>query len=255
MNTKQETPLYRYLSTDSFLYLLVNKKVRFGPVSSWIDRYEGTKYLLIKKAKSAGKNLPQLDKVFGSSWTHQTEDKCLFDTEKSYQKATEEIQKDGSAAMWDAYCNNGGIRIKSTAEKILNLIKPPDGYDLIHKPVHYEAFSDWSYYNKNKKINDLFFVKKTPYRYESEYRFILVPNNDPGKLDILEFDIPDIYDFLDEILVFPPKFKGEIWIAKALYKLGWQIILQPPKHFNINTKNGEMFCRISQLYQQVSHEI
>jgi len=255
MTTKQEIPLYRYLSTNSLLYLLVNKKIRLGPVSSWIDRYEGTKYLIINKAKTAGKDLPQLDKVFGSSWTHQKEERCLFDTEKAYKKASEELQKDGSAAMWEAYCGNGGVRIKTTTEKIMSLIKPPDGYELIHKDVHYEAFSDWSYYNKNKNISDLLFVKKTPYRYESEYRFILIPNKDPGKQDILEFGIPDIYDFLDEVLVFPPKSKGEIWIAEALYKLGWQIILQPPRHVNINTKNGVTFSRISQLYEQVSHRI
>ena len=255
MTTKQETPLYRYLSTKLLSYLLRDKRLRFGPVSSWIDRYEGSKYAFIKQAKSAGKDIPQLDKIFGSSWTLQTEQESLFDNKKSYQKAIEELQKDGSAAMWESYCKNGGVRIKTTAEKISNLIKPPDGYNLIHKTVHYEASSDWSYYNKNKNINDLLFVKNTPYRYESEYRFIIFPNNDPGKQDAIEFSIPDIWDFLDEVLVFPPKTEEDILNARDLYKRGWQSIVKIPEHPNINTKNGKTFCRISGLYQEVSPEI
>ena len=249
-----ETPLYKYLSVEAFLYLIEFKRLIFSRITTWPDAYEGVRFEFFNKFKKNpeySKN--KRDDFYGSCWSLQSEDKRLYDgnddmKEKNYQAAIDELKRNGSAAMWESYCKYGGVRIKTTLDKLNKLFSTKlQNCRLFREKVYYEAASSWSKTIKAPNIISALFMKRIPFRYESEYRYILVLNESKK---IISVEIDDLFDLIDEIL-FAPATPPNKWISPTLYNIGVGISINPDRG-EINIKNGEQFCRISQLYGSIS---
>jgi hypothetical protein len=247
-----ETPLYKYLSVEAFLYLIAFDRLTFSRFDSWPDAYEGFRFEFFKRLeedpqfKDTNKN-----DFFGSCWTLQADDICLYENAEEYKLAIEELLENGSASMWESYCKNGGVRIKTTLGKINNLLLQHFGdFNIYRGKVYYEPAKYW---NKSIKAVDLastLFMKRISFRHEAEYRFILVSKS-PMKRTIVLAPIVSLFEFLDEILI-SPAIPSRIWISRTLYNIAVSI---SEKKGSINKKNGNQFSKISQLYSVVSQAV
>lgn len=247
-----ETSIYKYLSIETFLYLMAFKRLTFSRITSWPDAYEGFRFEFFSRAlndKKFEKN--KKDDFFGSCWTLQSEEPCLFEDHREYESAIEELKENGSASMWESYCKFGGVRIMTTLDKLNNLFSTNlQNCKVINRgKVHYEPKAIYSIEAHN--LISTFFTKQISFRHESEYRYILVLN-EPKEEGLLYVEIDNLFDFLDEILVAPAK-RANKWVIRTLYNIGVGISIAP--HRGANVKNGTQFCRISQLYGTISEEI
>ena len=245
----KDTKLYRYLSTDAFLSLLGLEKVCFSQVTKWDDAHEGMRQELKKVQKPnhefANKSLSN---YFGSCWSLQVEDPRLYISDNDREIANAEIAEFGSDSMWRAYCPSGGVSIRTTQNKLKELFLGGllNG-KLFGGRVYYDAFgSNWG-----QTINSPFlaglFHKHISFRSESEYRFIFTPSAEINEVHV-DVKIEDGFDFIDEVLVSPAtnnlKYRSHSLVNLALGSI-------KIKGGNYNWKEGQKFCRISQLYDQI----
>ncbi|MHB9073106.1 MAG: hypothetical protein ACYC6G_06240 [Desulfobaccales bacterium] len=247
-----ETPLYNYMKIEEFLYLIEFKRLIFSRITSWPDSYEGILFEFLKKIQSD----PLLkdnnkDDFYGSCWSLQTENICLFRDDREYQAALKEIRESGSASMWETYCKNGGVRIKTTLGKLneLFLKKISDSKLIKRGEVIYEP--EGSFTLESPDLTSTFFAKRISFRHESEYRFILIPN-ESNKEKLIYVEIDDLFNLIDEIMV-APTIKANKWISRTLYNIAVDIFISPERGANV--KDGKQFCRISQLYGSISEEL
>lgn len=247
----EDTPLYKYLPIESFLYLYEFNRINFTKITSWPDAYEGARYEFLKKAKKdkeffeKGKN-----DFFGSCWSLQTEDLCLYDRLEDHQKAIEEIRRNGSASMWDSYCRNGGVRIKTTLGKLNEIIRNGINDAQVYRGrVYYEPVDSWSQTIKTYDVVSALFMKRVSFRHEGEYRYIIVPNS-PIEESIIPLKTGNLYDFIDEFLV-APAIPSRKWVSRTIYNICVGISCHPDYH-GINNKNGNQYCRVSPLYGVIS---
>lgn len=247
----EDTPLYKYLPIESFLYLYEFNRINFTRITSWPDAYEGARYEFLKKAKK-DKQFSEKGKndFFGSCWSLQTEEICLYDRSEDHEMALEELKKNGSASMWDSYCRNGGVRIKTTLGKlnkiIANGINDAQAY---RGKVYYEPVNSWNKTIKTYDVVSALFMKPISFRHEAEYRYIIVPNS-PIEESIIPLKTGNLYDFIDEILV-APAIPSKKWVSRTIYNICVGISCHPDCH-GINHKNGNQFCRVSPLYGVIS---
>ena len=248
----ESTPLYKYWSIESFLYLTEFKHLRFCRITSWPDAYEGFRYEFLKKVKKCNE-LASKDDLYGSCWSLQSGEKSLYKKDEGYKLAIEELESEGLAPMWESYCKNGGVRIKTTVEKMNNLLSEKLGAFKIYRgKVFYEPASSWEETLKESTCDLLIstlFMKRITFRYETEYRYIIEPNK-PLAENVITVPINNLYDFIDEILVSPATASNK-WVSKTLYKIGYKIVPPP----GLNTKDEKPFCRISQLYGPISQAL
>ncbi len=250
----EETPLYRYLSTESFLHLMEFKRLLFTRITDWPDSFEGSRFAFLSKAHNQidfpGRTK---DDFFAICWSLQTEDRRLFDHDADHDKAVEEIRENGSAAMWESYCKNGGVRIATTAGKLNKLFESRTADCKVFRgKVYYEPIDSWGVTIKAPTLVSTLLHKRVSFRYESEYRYILVPDHathDP----VVTAEIDSIYQFLDEILVSPATSRNK-WISRTLYQVGVDLTINRENHC-VNSKDSHQFCRISQLYNAISQTI
>jgi hypothetical protein len=164
--------------------------------------------------------------------------------QSAYQSACDCLKKNGSAAMWECYCKNGGVRIKTTVGKVKSLVSKD--FNLTHGKVNYNP----TYLDQVKTVRDALFYKSPCYRYENEYRFIF-----PKKIEenIIERNIDNLRDFIDEMLV-SPSVKDNEWVSRVIYQLTYRnkIVIQKD---TTNSKDGHQYCKISQLYENISEEL
>lgn len=250
-----ETPLYRYMSVEAFLYLLAFSRITISRITEWPDSYEGTRFEFLKKVKE--------DKEFSnknkndfhvSCWTLQTEERSLYKIAESFDAAQNELARNGSAAMWESYCKNGGVRIKTTLGRIESLLSSEiPGWKIYRGKVYYEPANEWTKTVKAPSLISTLLHKRVSFRSEAEYRFILVPDKEVHQSRVTA-SISDLYDFLDEILVVPATLSNK-WLSRTLYNVAVGLSIKYPHRTNINIKNGQQFCRISQLYSLVSETI
>lgn len=238
-----DTPLYKYLSIEAFLYLLHFNELTFSRFASWPDAYEGFRFQFLKELKKDRQFSGFTQKDFlGSCWSLQTEDRRLYDNEKAFARAMEDLQINGSASMWETYCRNGGVRIKTSIGKIdERLQRHHKDFQIFRGAVYYEARTDWQKTTKSGLISSLF-MKPVAFRHESEYRYILLPNISTGKV-VVTVPFGDLFEFVDDVLVSPAT-KSNKWISRTLYNIVCKIA--------IARKHQKQFCKISQLYGQIS---
>jgi len=113
------TPIYKYLSMEAFFFLLNYRRMMFSRLSTWPDAFEGAIFEFFKQIENDDNASSKIKNHFlGCSWTLQTEDSCFYNDADEHEKAEEELRKSGSASMWEGYCKNGGVRIKTTIGKV-----------------------------------------------------------------------------------------------------------------------------------------
>lgn len=246
----EETPLFKYISIESFLYLVEFKRINFSRITNWPDAYEGSRFEFFRKIniQDGFSNNTKKD-FYGSCWSLQTEEPCLYENQEAYKLAMDELYRDGSAAMWEVYCKNGGVRIKTTLKKLNELfLNGLAKCNVYRGKVFYEPTTSWNKTIKTADLISLLFMKRISFRHEAEYRYILVSDKHRQE-SIIDVSTEKLSDFLDEILVIPAT-SSKKWISRTLYHLGVDISLE--NGICINSKNGNQFCRISQLYGPVS---
>lgn len=256
----EETPIYKYLSVDKFLYLLIRRELYIGQIKNWPDSFEGTKFDLLQRIHNSSS--VALEDIFASCWTLERDYRELYPSDGAYRKACEELERNGNAAMWETYCKNGGVRIKTTIGKFNSLLERYLNDDVIvyRGEVQYEALVGWHMSvnlvlpeGRPKEILGLF-VKRTPFRYEREYRYIIISK---GKdIKNLSLPIPDPYQFLDEILVCPATDTTEL-ISDVLLDIGKSVFSGKTENrvFINRNQDGKIGCRRSQLYRLKSESI
>lgn len=222
---------------------MVFRKLRFSCLKSWSDAFEGGMYEHLRKNSIYSQYFEkELANFAGSCWTLHQEDPRLFESMHELDAATKELLKDGSAAMWEAYCRTGGVRIKTTIRKVLESVLEADPkHDCIRGKVFYEPAA-WISRNPGVEPYSFLFKKRISFRFESEYR-IIVASNQPEGLVIPIFDFDN---FIDEYLI-SPAIKQNAWISKSLYM---HIVDRTATREQIGMK-----CRISSLYSLISEEI
>lgn len=250
-----ETPLFRYLSTEAFLYLLTFQRLVFAKVSEWPDSLDGTRFEFLKKVKEDDAiGATPFNDFFVSCWTLQAEERCLYKDDPAHLTAQKELALNGSAAMWESYCKNGGVRIKTTIGKVEALLcaNLPE-WKIFRGKVYYEPAAEEAPSPQFPSLVTTLMHKRTSFRSESEYRFVLLA---PVEIDEPRESakVEDLFEFLDEILVSPAT-SANVWLSRTLYNIAVGVSNRPPQKTCINIKNGRQFCRISQLCKEVSETV
>lgn len=248
------TALYRYMSTEAFLYLMVFQRMMISKITDWPDSFEGTRFEFLKKIKDNEFSHNSKDDFYASCWTLQTEERCLYESEEQFEAAQEELSRNGSAAMWESYCKNGGVRIKTTLGKIDQLLSTElHNWNIFRGKVYYEPSKSWTMTIHASSIIKTLLHKRVSFRSESEYRFILISENTKN-LSKISIPIGDLFEFLDEILIAPATSSNK-WLSRTLYNIAVGVSIAPPKRTTVNSKEGKQYCHISQLYSKVSETI
>lgn len=248
-----EDTIYRYLDIESYLYVLQNRCFPVSKIASWPDSFEGTKYDFLRKAKLSNNQNVEASRVFASCWTLQNEDRLLYDSEDSYLLAQRELARNGSAAMWSAYCPRGGVRLKTSISKVLKATEEQSNLRLLGRgEVYYEAADDWKSTTNRCELVDVLLHKRVSFRHESEYRFVFSGPEDSD--DHYFIPVQDFFDFFDEVLVSPATFRTS-WISRTIYNVSVRKSINYPGQATVNNKNGNQYCRISQLYDLISEEV
>lgn len=244
--TNNDMPIYRYYNLESFMYLIGSRRLRFSRITEWPDKFEGINYTNSEKIINNNPEI-NLDNIWGSCWTQEVDIRECHSREDDHLNATAEIQNEGSAALWEQYCGNSGVRVKTTIGKILdrlNTFKSDKPHViLIHDKVQYCPGLQIQLNTK-----DCLFLKRTPFRHECEYRFLLIDKE--RSQNNIEVDIGDPLVFFDEFLISPTT-KRNNWITHTIYQTFAPIF----SDMSSNNKNGNNFCRKSQLYEKTSNEL
>lgn len=241
-----ETPLYKYISIEAFLYLRHFQRLTFSRFASWPDAYEVFRYQFFKSFKKDIQFAKiTKDDFWGSCWTLQTEDIRLYDNIKEQSLANKDLQEHGSASMWETYCRNGGVRIKTSLGRINDLLtnRLAPYYKVFRGKVYYEPVTDWQKTTKTSDLISTLFMKRVAFRYEAEYRYILVSESPPSE-SVISVPFDDIFKFIDEVLISPTT-NSRKWISRTLYSI-------VSERATIR-KIQKQFCKISQLYGTISH--
>ena len=249
-----ETPIYKYLSIEAFLYLLEFRQLTFSRITNWPDAYEGSRFEFFKKVKT-DQHFADKEKedFYASCWSLQFEDLCLYENSDEHQNALDELQRNGSASMWESYCKTGGVRVKTTLGKMNNLLENNlDKIEIFRGKVYYEPAASWNKTIKTSELITTLLMKRVSFRHESEYRYILVPE-EKRQESIITVSIDDLFEFFDEILI-SPAITSSKWISRTLYNIAVGLSIDPNRS-GINHKSGNQFCKISQLYGLISETI
>lgn len=251
----EDTPLYKYLSTDGFLHMVEFGRLLFSRITSWPDSFEGSRYAFLSQVRQDN-DFPgrSKDDFYAMCWSLQTDDPRLFDDTSDYESAIKELRKNGSASMWEGYCKSGGVRIKTTLGKLDRLFQSLGmDWQLFRGKVYYEPEGSWRTSIKAPTLISTLLHKRISFRHENEYRYILVPKSTtPAPLVTVE--IPNMFELLDEILICPATSRNK-WISRTLYHVGVDLTIKKGNHYCVNTKDKVQFCRISQLFAPVSETI
>ena len=235
---EDNTAIYKYLSVDSCLYMLCKNVLLFQKINEWPDQFEGY-WLSFYKKNGLIKSNEDIEEYFGSCWSLESYEEYRHKTNKEIN-ANRDIENHGNACMWQTYCPNGGVRIKTTIGDIKRVLTRKS-INYIHGKVEYLTLYDFpSEYNKD----DLLFYKSTSYHSENEYRFLIKHEKEKNILLIEPED--RVKNIIQEILVCPNSKQNQ-WKSKAIYNY---II-----DFWGDDKNILDKVKISNLYSMISREL
>lgn len=247
-----DTRLYRYLSKEAFERLLASG-ISLTRMSTWPDRLEASDFSFAANAKKLNDHRQKSD-FFASCWALQAESPKSYDREDSFERAQRELINDGSGSMWESYCAGGGVRISTTINRLDRALAGGLGSTgcLFKGAVTYCAHDDPVRILGKTRLEETMFYKRVGYRHEAEYRYVAYCQGQ--QKDYLAIAVGSLFEFLDEILVFPLKNDQFNALANDLHGTGVRIASYPHAA-GTNMKNGKPFCRVSQLYGLVSQTI
>ena len=192
----KEDHIYKYIPLKYVLMMVGNKQLLMNKVNSWEDPYENFFYKEDFKMPD-GRQVSALDLtngIFGQSWTLLEE----------------------SDAMWRIYSQNkDAIKIKTTAEKLFNIIYTDDACmatSYIGKVNYFtqSKIQSWisslslEYSNINQIATESMFMKRDAFSHEQEVRIIKVLDSyatERNKVS-LSYDIDPEY-LIDEYCLDP----------------------------------------------------
>jgi hypothetical protein len=240
----EDTFVYKYMSLDSFLFVLTSSDLLFQRVRNWPDRYEGFWFeFCIKNGILKSDSI--VDNYYGSCWCLQKEDERFFDKLEDYYASQHGILQNGSSCMWGSYCINGGVRIRSSIGKICNLLKKKN-LSFIHGEIKYENIESVS--SPISGIEDLLFRKSSSFREEKEYRFYIKKEHEESVLKIKTNGIKEI---IDEILICP-NINSDAWKSRSIFRLVVDYLIDSTKKYDRELLDN---IRISGLYSSISEEV
>lgn len=188
-----ETEIYRYIPRRYIKSLLEENNLFFSKIKNWPDMME----LFLDDSV----NHDRAGNRYGICWTlHKGIEKIV--TGSGQKNAFEEVKLNGVDSMWNTYCPNGGVRIKTTIGKVRKAVVDfceknncsyKDGF------VSYQCYKD----TKRDEIDNLCFIKSPNFYTDDEYRFVITIEKDDNKS--LYVNIENAAQFVDEILVSPPR--------------------------------------------------
>lgn len=200
--------LYKFIDIRSLSYMLKDSRLYLDRVTdAWEDPYENYFFkedLQLEDGRkiSADNNLPG---VFGQSWTYREETDAMW---RIYSQ--DDVDENGKHKR-----NFHGVRIETTARKLLNLVYV-DEDSMADTWVGKVDYLELDEINKRLQSatqslrDDLgrsFFVKRKEFDHESEFRVMKLMDSSTiaqtEKYKRIAFNIPDISDFIDSYTLDP----------------------------------------------------
>lgn len=220
-----DIPLYRIITIERFVELLVNKKNTFVSPSLWEDPFEA--FTSKTKIKIGGKIIRTNDRAWGQCWTTRINE---------------------TDAMWRIYTpSKNGVKIRTTPRKLINsflnsaefasLKKEADDYNhFLDEDYEVEISADLycgrlKYLSVKKIINPIFlktifkdnsenflFIKRLEFKHESEFR-IVFEYFDHRLMDLYEPIFVYSFNFNEiiEEIVFDPRMDKNLYSAYKNY--------------------------------------
>lgn len=181
--------LYRFISFETFINLVVMKKDMFKRPCKWDDTYEGFMLALLDRNDKRKDVIKALFETVSSQNPYNTINnfsKLWYAKWLCYGQCwTTTTEND---AMWRIYSyDKKSIRIQSTKSRIKDMIrKSPitSGFDIDIEEVKYDVVDDEIFFkeqmnllNETKKVTNPFFHKRKEFEHEQETRVILTDNS------------------------------------------------------------------------------
>ena len=180
--------LYRFISFETFINLVVMKKDMFKRPCKWDDSYEGFMFALLDREDKrkdvikilyediSARNVPSTINNFSKLWYAKW--LCYG---QCWTKTPE------NDAMWRIYSyDKKAIRIQSTETKIREMIKKSSitsEFDVDIEDVKYDVVEDETFFkeqmnqlNTTKKVTNPFFHKRKAFAHEKDTRVIITDN-------------------------------------------------------------------------------
>jgi hypothetical protein len=217
------TVIWRYLSLDKFLDLLISKELFFSNSASMTDKYEG----LVPK-RNQEYLLRQLKKEGYSKKEADIESQSRFYMTNSLRELTLincwTINQHESYALWKIYLGGAksGVAIKTTVGKLkraIQLGKDPYDEDIFISKVNYTDFIKDAPDNRFNVIT----TKNRFYEYEKELRLFIFhyPLSEGGETPPYKVPIGrrlkiDLDELIDELYLSP--FTGR-WFDNSMIEL------------------------------------
>ena len=186
--TNMSIYLYRFISFEEFINLVINNKERYVRPASWDDGYE----VPLLSYLNSRNNIQEVIRVMyynlcPKNYYAIADNFYRFWHSKWFTYAQCWSDKKETDAMWRSYSyNNKAIRIRTSDEKLLHhaelLFSETDNYTLSLRKVEYDLDTRIildQQINLLKKNNDLFeiyFHKRDVFNHEGEYRLLIADN-------------------------------------------------------------------------------
>ena len=193
--------LYRYISFEDFVNLLINNKDRFVRPASWEDKYEGylfshmeTKEEIREIVKEMYNNLcPRNYYAISDNYFRMWHSKW-FAHAQCWSKHAE------TDAMWRCYAyGNRAIRIRTRDDKLLNhakrVLDEKNNYKVHLKKVSYDLKKKNGLQQQIEQMGETesayesYFHKRSAFRHEGEYRLLIVDNSLSGAAFMSSFGV------------------------------------------------------------------
>lgn len=201
-------PLYKFIDIRSLSFMLHDNRLYLDRVTdAWEDPYENYFMKEILKLEDgrrvlADNNLPG---VFGQSWTFREETDAMW---RIYSQ--DDVDENGKHKR-----NFHGVRIGTTARKLLNLIYVDDDSmaDTWIGKVEYLELDEINrrLQSATQSLRDdlgrSFFIKRKEFDHESEFRVMKLMDSSTiaqtEQYRRIAFNIPEISDFIDSYTLDP----------------------------------------------------
>lgn len=233
-------PLYRIISLEGFLSLVVNKFERFvRPIDAWEDTFEGYMLHLLDSEiglKTVVDHLYNNITEANTNLTVMNVSKLLRSRYTCYGMCWSKVKD--SDALWRIYSyDNKAIQLVSNKSRIDKLIT--DNYEHTRfriQSVYYDINDEAEAINKilvkNAKVDEAYFHKRPAFKHEKEVRVLI---NDSEKTTNLEaFSIQAIRNnlkFTEEEKAIPERIWEAVMTLNA--KESYKMIAPPAKYLKI----------------------
>lgn len=182
--------LYRYVSFEDFINLVINNKVRFVRPSSWKDEYEGYLFSHMETPEDVcyivKKMYCMFDKLFKDDYNEISDNYFKMWHSKWFTYAQCWSKHSETDAMWKCYSyGDRAIRLRTNEDKLLAHTKKnfkEDEFIVYLKEVNYDLDKNFikeqqiAQMKDSKLILEPYFHKRPAFEHEGEYRLLIVDN-------------------------------------------------------------------------------